>query len=190
MNFQHIQFLKMNKANSFFRSKLSVIQLEKVQKVADLLQIEIDWLLFVMYVESHFKTTATNPYSGAVGLIQFTRDIAGVNYKTINGKKYYLETIKNMDFNTQMDLVYLYFKSFFNRMSSFTDVYLVVAFPLACGKPDNFVFQTKNLSATIIAQQNPSWNTIKDNQVTKLEFINYIEKRYNEVTGTVVKKKV
>lgn len=175
---------------SFFASRLTPSQISKVEAVCIKLGILPDWLLAVMYMESKLNPQATNPVSGSVGLIQFTRDKAGVNYKTINGKKYILSDLKKMDFIAQMDVVYEYFKSSTNKMTSFADVYLVTFFPLAVGKPDSYVMQTSGLSASLIASQNPIFDLNKDKKITKGEFITYIEKKYLNFFNSPVKKKV
>ncbi|MGL2966089.1 hypothetical protein [Flavobacterium sp. XGLA_31] len=136
-----------------------------------------------MYFETAgtFSTTKTNPVSGAVGLIQFTRDKAGVNYKTIGGLKYDLDVIKSMSFEEQLNLVYLYLKPYKDKIESYTDLYLAVFFPLALGKPDDYLFQTSNLSASLIAQQNPIFdNNPHDNKIYKHEVTDYFAKYYKE----------
>lgn len=175
---------------NFFSTRLTASQLAKVEKVSTDLFIDSDWLLGVMYLESKLNPQAVNPVSGSVGLIQFTRDKAGVDYKTINGKKYPLETIKAMDFTKQLDVVSEYYKTHKNKMSSFADVYLVTFFPLAVGKPDTYVLQTSGLSASLIASQNPIFDLNKDKKITKGEFIAYIENKYLKTFNSIVKKKI
>ncbi|MGK4568285.1 transglycosylase SLT domain-containing protein [Flavobacterium sp. 3HN19-14] len=87
---------------SIFKAKLNDSKISKIISVAEKLGFNPLWLMFVMHFESGISTTATNPVSGSVGLIQFTRDKAGVSYKTINGKRYELSVIKNMTFNEQI----------------------------------------------------------------------------------------
>jgi soluble lytic murein transglycosylase-like protein len=43
----------------------------KASQIAMRLGIPVDWLMFVMYFESRLNSKITNPYSTAVGLIQF-----------------------------------------------------------------------------------------------------------------------
>ena len=40
------------------------------------------------------------------------------------------------------------------------DLYIYNFFPVAAGKPDNFVLQTKGLSAEKIANSNPTFNRV------------------------------
>jgi hypothetical protein len=58
-----------------------------------------------------------------------------------------------MSFIEQMDLVYKYYKPFIGKMNSFIDVYLVTFFPNALNKDESYVFQTKNLSASLSLPQ-------------------------------------
>lgn len=179
--------------SSTFTSKLSKLQLDKVIEVATSLGIEPNWLLAVMYFESGktFSPSKTNSI-GSVGLIQFTRDKAGVNYKTINGKRYLLSDLKNMSFVEQMNVVKEYYKEVIRTTKkvpqSFVDTYLVTFFPLAVGKSDDFIFQTKGLSAGLIAKQNPIF--AKNGVVTKINVENMFKKWYGSIfTEIDIKKK-
>jgi len=91
--------------SSTFTKKLSQLQLDKVISVCNKLGINPNWLLAVMYFETGktFSPAKTNGI-GSVGLIQFTRDKAGVNYKTINGKRYNLSDLAKMSFIEQIDV--------------------------------------------------------------------------------------
>jgi hypothetical protein len=48
-------------------------------------------------------------------------------------------------------------------------LYFTVFFPLAIGKPDDWVFQTSKLSASKIASQNPAFDLNKDGKLTVAE---------------------
>lgn len=178
--------------SSFFTKLLSVDKINKVIEVCNKLKINPNWLLAVMYFETArtFSTTKKN-LIGSVGLIQFTRDKSGVNYKTIAGKKYLLSDIEKMSFNQQMDLVYLYYKSVLNgkQIKSFIDTYLVTFFPVAIGKSNSFVLSTSNLSASLIAKQNPIFDKNKDSQVTKSEIIGFYDSYYKKL-GLDFKKEI
>lgn len=164
-----------------FSEKMTPSQQQKVVEVCNRLGIHPNWLIGVMNFESGLNPRATNPISGSVGLIQFTRDKAGVNYKTINGKQYKLTDLKAMTFEQQMEVVYEYLKPFASKIKSFIDCYMVVFFPVATGKPDSYVFQTSNLSASLIAKQNPAFDGNGDKQITKAEVLDFFRKRYAEV---------
>ena len=165
-----------------FAQKLTTEQLQKVIDVANKLGFNPNWLLAVMYFESGrtFSPSVRNTI-GSVGLIQFTRDKKGVEYKTINGKKYYLSALAKMSFTEQMDVVYEYYKPFKGKVKSFIDCYLVTFFPLALGKTGSFVFKTSGLSASLIAKQNPAFDKNKNGEITKDEVTNYFSALYTKM---------
>ena len=176
---------------SLFSNKLSTDKIAKVQQVSNDLNINANWLLAVMYFESAktFNPAIKNGI-GSVGLIQFTRDKAGLNYKTINGKKYLLDDIAKMSFIKQMDLVKEYYKEVYRmlkitQINSFVDLYLVTFFPRAVNQKDDYVFQTSGLSASKIASQNPIFDKNKDNKITKIEVIQHFQKYYNSVFNEI-----
>lgn len=180
--------------SNIFTQKLSQDKIDKVIQVCNNLGINPNWLLAVIYFESGktFSPSKTNSI-GSVGLIQFTRDKAGVNYKTINGKRYLLSDLAKMSFSEQMNVVHEYYKEVIRTTkkvpSSFVDTYLVTFFPLAVGKDDDFIFQTKGLSASLIAKQNPIF--AKDGVVKKKYVIDMFKKWYGTTfTEIDVKKKV
>ncbi len=174
-----------------FQNKLSTDKIAKVQQVANDLNINTNWLLAVMYFESAktFNPAIKNGI-GSVGLIQFTRDKAGLNYKTINGKKYLLDDIAKMSFIKQMDLVKEYYKEVYRMLkissiNSFIDLYLVTFFPRAVNQPLDYVFQTSGLSASKIASQNPIFDKNKDQKITKKEVLEHFQKYYNSVFNEI-----
>lgn len=178
---------------NIFTQKLDNSQLSKVIEVSTKLNINPNWLLAVIYFETAktFNPSKTNSI-GSVGLIQFTRDKAGVNYKTINGKRYLLSDIGKMNFVKQMDLVYEYYKEVLQitkqPISSFVETYLTTFFPNALGKEDNYIFQTKGLSSSLIAKQNPIFDLNKDGKITKIEVENSFKKWYGD-TFTIINTK-
>lgn len=165
--------------NNLFASKLTQAQHTKALDVATRLKIDVNWLLAVIYFETArtFSPKKTNNI-GSVGLIQFTHDVGTPNQKKINGKVYSLAYIKSLSFNDQMELVYEYYKPYIGKMSSFLDVYFVTFFPLAINKPDSYVFQTNKLSSSLIATQNPVFDTNKDKKITRGEVKAFFEKWY------------
>lgn len=146
----------------------------KVIEVATELGINPNWLLAVIYFETAktFSPSKTNSI-GSVGLIQFTRDKSGVAYKTINGKKHVLTDIAKMSFETQMDLVLEYFKEVKRTtgksLNSFMDVYFAVFFPKALNQTSTYILQTTGLTSSLIAKQNPIFDSNKDAKITKSE---------------------
>lgn len=167
------------KVNNYFQTKLPQAHLEKVFDVSQKLKIDVNWLLAVMYFETAktFSPQKTNSI-GSVGLIQFTHDVGTPNQKRINGKVYSLGYIRSLTFLQQMDLVYDYYKPYIGKMSNFLDVYLVTFFPAALSKSDSFVLKTSSLSASLIAKQNPIFDSNKDGQITRSEIKDFFKKWY------------
>ncbi|MBA0883803.1 hypothetical protein [Flavobacterium undicola] len=167
------------KVSSFFTQKLPERHVSKVIEVAQKLKIDANSLLAVMYFETAktFSPQKTNSI-GSVGLIQFTADVGTPKQKKINGKVYSLAYIKSLSFIKQMDLVYEYYKPYTGKMSNFLDVYLVTFFPAALSKSDSFVLKTSSLSASLIALQNPIFDTNKDKQITRQEITDFFKKWY------------
>lgn len=173
-----------------FTKLLTLEQQRKIIETSHVLKIDPNWLSAVMYFESArtFNPKVKNSI-GSVGLIQFTRDKAGVEYKTIGGVKYNLSDIQKMSFIEQMDLVYKYYKPFAGQMNSFIDVYLVTFFPDALNKDESYVFQTKNLSASLIAKQNPVFDKNKDGKITRKEVTDFFKSLYKTNFNLIDKKK-
>lgn len=140
----------------------------KVTEIAAWLQIDPNWLMQVMYAESRLKATAQNIQKGnlvAAGLLQWTR-ASGMPGAPASALQY--------NHLQQLDWVRQYFAPYRGRMHSYFDVYLVTFFPAAVGKPDDFVFATSKLSASLIASQNPAVNIVKDGKITMAEFKQYV----------------
>ncbi|MDD5358572.1 MAG: transglycosylase SLT domain-containing protein [Candidatus Nanoarchaeia archaeon] len=133
--------------------------IKKVRTISTALGIDPNWLMQVMYSESHINPAAKNPYSGAIGLIQFMPDTAsslGTN----------LTDLANMSNVDQLDYVYKYLKGWTGKIKSYIDLYFSIFFPLAINKPLEWVFQAKNLSASLVAKQNPAFDLNGDGVLT------------------------
>ena len=141
----------------------------KTAIVADLLGIRPEWLENVMWIESRLNPKAVNKTTGATGLIQFMPATAQA-LGTTTAELY------NMDFDTQMEYVYLYLRPYRQKMKSQVDVYLAVFFPAAIDKDDDYVLQTSKLSPAIIAKQNPGYDLNKDGKITKGEVAKAIDR--------------
>jgi hypothetical protein len=137
--------------------------LAKVAEVSSKLGIQADWLMIVMKMESGINPQAINTTGGATGLIQFMPSTA-VGLGTSTAALYNMSNVE------QMDWVYKYFKPYAGRLLSVTDLYMVTFFPVALGKPDNYVLQTSSLHADTIARQNPVFDLNKDQAITVGEF--------------------
>lgn len=146
---------------------------QKVQLIASFLGILPDWLMQVMNAESGLKPTAANRQGAdkhlvAAGLLQFTAASGIVKA----GKVPSIAHILSMSALDQLDLAKWYFTSYKGKMKSYYDVYAVTFFPAMIGKSDDWVLQTKSLSAATIARQNKGIARGKD-KITVADFKRY-----------------
>ena len=155
--------------------------LSKVKSIAAKLFIDPEWLMAVMYLESGINSKAVNSNGGATGLIQFMPSTAQ-NLGTSTASLYNMTNVQ------QLDYVYKYFKPYAGRIYSFPDLYLITFFPVALGKSDSYVLQTKNLSAETIANANPVFDLDKNKQITVGEFKEAIYSRLPVNIATYLKK--
>lgn len=136
----------------------------KVKQISQRLQINPNWLMAIMSFESAntFSPSIKNPISNAVGLIQFMPSTAkGLGTST--------QALSKMSAIEQLDYVEKYFNPYKGKMKNYVDTYFVVFFPLAVGKPDNWVLQSSGLKASKIALQNPAFDLNKDGKLTVKE---------------------
>lgn len=154
----------------------------KIKEVAGRLNINPDWLIAVMFKESNLNPAAVNKFSGATGLIQFMPATAAAMGTST-------AAIKNMDAIQQMELVYQYLRPYKSRINSFVDTYLAVFFPAAIGKTKDTILQTSNLSAMLIASQNPAMDANKDQKITIQEVENWLFKGFSQSEILQLQKK-
>lgn len=104
----------------------------KVHDIADRLDIDPNWLMAVMYIESRLNPTAQNSSSKAIGLIQWLPSTLQSGFG--------LTTLEMAQKNnvTQLEYVYQYLHKYRNSMTSYVDVYLAVFYPAAIGKEDDY----------------------------------------------------
>jgi hypothetical protein len=138
----------------------------KVKEISEKLKIDPNWLMAIMNFESArtFSPSEKNQI-GCVGLIQFCPDAKGLKYKTIRGKRYTLDQISKMTAVEQLDLVYEYLKQYTGKINSYIDTYFAIFFPLAIGKPDDWIIQGGGLTAQKIYDQNPAFRKVKDGKL-------------------------
>ncbi len=146
---------------------------QKVESISAHLGIHPDWLMLVMWAESRLRPTAANrqgkdKHLVAAGLLQFTTGSGIVRA----GKVPSIAHILTMPALAQLDLVKWYFTPFRGKMRSYYDVYAVTFFPAMIGKPDGWVLQTKSLSASTVAKQNPAISKGKG-RITVADFKRY-----------------
>lgn len=130
---------------------------KKLQGIATFLGVHPDWLMQVMWAESRLRATVANRQGAdkhlvAAGLLQFTTASGIIKA----GKVSSLNDILGMSALEQLDLVKWYFTPYRGKLKSYYDVYAVTFFPAMVGKSDDWVLQTKTLSAATIAKQNPA----------------------------------
>lgn len=152
---------------------------DKVRAVSSRLGINPNWLMATMNKESKLNPQARNtafPVQGgyATGLIQFTPDTARALGTTTSD-------LYSMGGVEQLDYVEKYFRSIgaAGRMRSYFDVYIAVFFPAAIGYKDTDLIQTRKISASKIAQQNPAIDLNKDGVITVAEFKEYLVKGFS-----------
>ena len=133
--------------------------INKINSVSANLGINPNWLMAVMNFESGLNPQAKNPYSGATGLIQFMPSTARSLGTSV-------EQLAFMPFENQLHYVEKYYDQWKSKVKSFVDLYLATFFPVAIGKPDSWVLETNNVSASTIASQNPVFDPLKQGKVT------------------------
>lgn len=138
--------------------------IKKVKEISERLQISPNWLMAIMSFESAntFSPSIRNKSTNAVGLIQFMPSTA-ISLGTST------EQLSKMSALEQLNYVEKYLQPYKGKMKSYIDTYFSVFFPLAIGKPDDWVLQAKGLSANKIASQNKGLDVNKDGVITVKE---------------------
>lgn len=133
--------------------------INKVKEVAPRVGLDPNWLMAIMDFESAgtFSPSITNSL-GYVGLIQ----LGASARKTLGVSK---EKLKAMSAVEQLDYVEKYFNLYKGKYKSYIDSYFAVFFPLAIGKPDDWVIQGGGLTAKQIYDANPAFRVVKDGQL-------------------------
>ena len=142
--------------------KLKTTKAEFLNKVSDVgrrLGVPMNWLLFAMELESAgtFDPSITNSL-GYTGLIQF----GAVAAKEVGTTT---TALRRMDAVTQMEYVYKYLVKYKSKYKTFVDLYLAIFFPLAIGKPEDWVLEAKGLPSGKVAQWNPLFDLNKDGKI-------------------------
>lgn len=125
-----------------------------LQELSKKLRIPVDWLRVVFAIESGNNPRAMNPYTRAVGLIQFMPFV-------ISKWGFTPDTFPR-DYNTQLEYVYKYLQPFSHKIKSVTDLYLAVFYPAAIGKKNDFVIgsEVSPARAVAIAKVNPGFKAM------------------------------
>jgi len=155
---------------------------EKLSEISDEIDIDEDSIIKLMKHESGLDPKIKNSI-GCVGLIQFCP--GGGSTKTVNGKSYSLEELR-YDLEAQMEAI----KDFWGRghksgkIKEPADLYIYNFFPVAAGKPDDFVLKAKGLSAKKVAKANPGFNRVLGRPTSTPLTVGDL-KRYYRITGMI-----
>ena len=163
-----------------FENKVKVNKvafIEKVKQISTKLDINPNWLMYVMNFESAgtFSPSIRNPYSNGTGLIQFMPTTAislGTNVD-------YLASLTNVQ---QLDWVYKYFKPRAAKYKSIHDLYLWTFYPYAQGKPDSYTIGSEkgNGYAKLIITQNPGLRVAGKDTINLGEWKDFLTKTINK----------
>ena len=155
---------------------------EKLKEISDAIDIDEKYIIKLMKHESGLDPTIKNSI-GCVGLIQFCPGGGGT--KTINGKSYSLEELR-YDLEAQMDAIKQFWMAGYKsgKIKEPEDLYLWNFFPVATGKPDDFVLKAKGLSAKTVAKANPGFNRVLGRPTSTPLTVGDV-KKYYKITGMV-----
>lgn len=142
-------------------AKVSDTFRQRVAWIGQQLDFDPSWLMSVMAFESGgtFSSGIRNPVSGFTGLIQFGPSAAA----QVGSSEAELASMSPED---QLNYVYKYLSPYSGRIASLADLYMVVLWPAAVGKPSNYVLFA---SPSIAYTQNRGLDSNGDGSVTKSE---------------------
>lgn len=140
----------------------------EVAKMATRLKTNPDYIVAAMAVETAktFSPTAENPYSHAIGLIQF---MPNGSASTLTGRPKGIgpgsgfEYLKGLSQLEQLVYVEKYFKPFTGKMNNPADAYLAVFYPSAMGKAPDHVIANEG---TKVYEQNAGFDKAKKGYIT------------------------
>jgi hypothetical protein len=160
--------------NPIFKKKLS--------EISDAINISENSIIKLMKHESGLDPRIKNSI-GCVGLIQFCP--GGGSVKTVNGKQYTLEDLRD-NLEVQMEAIKQFWLSGYEKgkIKKPADLYIYNFFPVAAGKPDDFVIQAKGLSATKVANANPIFNRVLGREKSAPLTVGLLNKYYQK-TGMI-----
>jgi predicted nuclease with TOPRIM domain len=131
---------------------------KKLDDISKSINIDKDSIIKLMNHESKLDPQVKNSI-GCVGLIQFCPDSKNGSTKTIGGKTYNLEELRN-NLDKQMDAIKEFWVTGYKsgKIKEPKDLYIYNFFPIAAGKSDDFVLKSSKLSAQKVANSNPVFN--------------------------------
>jgi hypothetical protein len=148
---------------------------KKVLQISGELGCDPSHLMACMAFETgeRFRSDVKNPVSGATGLIQFMPATA----KSLGTTTAALASMSEVD---QLDFVLEYFQPYKGKLDSVSDVYMVILWPKAVGKPDaTVIFKAPNKTYN----QNKGLDVNKDGAVTKGEAASKVQKKLDRGLG-------
>jgi peptidoglycan hydrolase-like protein with peptidoglycan-binding domain len=167
-----------NISNKFEREALRKFGQPFVDKVKQISQEvglkDYNILLAIMYFESGLNPAAQNKFTRATGLIQFmpfTAQSLGTSVSQLRG----------MTAIDQLDYVRKFFLNkggLVSKVTSPEEAYLLVFYPAAVGKSDDYILGDTPKRQRLIAKQNKPFDSNNDGKVTKAEILNYVRKKW------------
>jgi Transglycosylase SLT domain len=156
-----------------FQEKVSSEFADKVKAICSDLEINPDWLMYVMNSESAgtFSPSVKNPHGSATGLIQFTQ-------ATANGLGYTMSELSSMSAVEQLDVVKKYLSPYADNINSVSDLYLSIFYPAALKYDNTYRFPDN------VYKANSLFDIDKLGYLTKQDFIDYVNYHYSKVGGT------
>jgi peptidoglycan hydrolase-like protein with peptidoglycan-binding domain len=143
----------------------------KVLEITRRLDISPDFLMSCMAFESGetFSPSIRNAAgSGAVGLIQFMPSTARALHTTV-------EALAAMIPERQLDYVERYFQPYRGRIQVIEDIYMMILFPKAIGRPADFQLFTRGTTAY---RQNRGLDADRNGAVSKYEAAAAVRAKY------------
>lgn len=152
---------------------------DRVRRLADELSMPTadgaSWLMACMAWESGrtFSSKIKNGAgSGAVGLIQFMPD-------TARGMGTTTDALAALTAEQQLEYVAKYFHPYAGKLHLLSDVYMVILWPAAVGKPDSTILWNKDTRPTTY-KQNGGLDGDHNGEITKAEAASRVHDLYVE----------
>lgn len=147
--------------------------LEGVSKLAGNIGVPTEWLKRIFHKESRNNPQAINPYSDAIGLIQFMPTTA----KDLGTST---SELAEMNAVQQLEYVEKYFRPYRNKINSPSDLYLAVFYPASLKRDSDYIIGSEKGDgyAREVARQNAGMKKHRrDAYITKQDVIDWYEKR-------------
>lgn len=151
----------------------------RAQQVANNIGVPLEDLLGIMRHESGLNPAIPNPYTGAVGLIQFMPNTA----RKLGTST---EALKKMSAIEQLDYVEKFYKPIAGKAKDIGDLYMFTFLPAAVGKPDNFVIGASGSSNKVFGiNQNALYKQNKNFDADKKGYytVGDVKRRISKTSG-------